>query len=79
MNKTDVTTMRTLNIKMVEEFANEVSARMVGFLRTYMFVDAQLSLVIPILARHVDFQDDIYRCAGLYHTVSHHHYPDSMK
>jgi hypothetical protein len=59
MNKTDVTAMRALDIKMVEKFANEVPARMVCFLRIHVCVDVQLSLVVRFLARHINFQNNV--------------------
>ena len=59
MNKAGVTAMRALNIKMVEEFANEISTWMFSLLQIHVLVDMQLSLVVPVLARHVNFQDNI--------------------
>ena len=59
MNKAGVTAMGAMNIKMVEEVANEISTWMLSFLQIHVFVDMQLSLVVPVLARHVNFQDNI--------------------
>ena len=55
VNKTNVAAMRALDIKMVEEFANEVSARMFRFHQIHVLVDVQLSLVVPVLSRYINF------------------------
>lgn len=54
VNKTDVTAMGTVDIKMVEKFANEIPARMCCFHFIYMLVDVQLLLVVPVLTRYVN-------------------------
>ena len=59
MNKTDVSTMRALNIEMVEKLANEVSARMSRFHRIHVLMNVQFSLMVPGLARHINFQNNI--------------------
>lgn len=55
MNKTNVTAMGALDIKIVEDIANKVSARVFCFHQIHVLVDVQLSLMVPVLARHINF------------------------
>lgn len=45
-----MTAIEPVDRKIVEKFANELSARMLGFLKINVLVDAQLSLVVPAMA-----------------------------
>ena len=69
MNQTDVTAMRAPDTKMVEESANEVSAWMRCSHQIHTLVDVQLSLMGPVLARDMNFQNNICRCAGRKHAI----------
>lgn len=69
VNKTDMTVMRALYIKVVEKLANEVPAWMFRFRRIHVLVDVQLSLVFLSLARHVDLKNNICRLTVLFYVI----------
>lgn len=60
MNETSVATMRTHDFKIVEETANEMSARVFCFHRVDVLVDVQLSLMFSIANRNEYFYSNIF-------------------